>query len=61
MINSNQTGKKVGIHELPHELPDNLRLRIRILGKWEIQENLKTARNYSLVPTVFFLNLTFSH
>ena len=56
MINSNQTGKKVGIHELPQELPDNLRLRNRILGKWEIQENLKTARNYSLVPTVFFLN-----
>ena len=35
---------KHGIYELPHELPNNLRLR-------KYQEDLKTSHNYSLVPS----------
>ena len=36
---------KHGIYELPHELPNDLRLRT--LGNQE--EDLKTSQNYSLV------------
>ena len=35
---------KHGIYELPHELPNDLRLR-------KYQEDLKTLYNYSLVPS----------
>ena len=34
---------KHGIYELPHELPNNLRLRILEIMKY--QENLKTSQN----------------
>ena len=36
---------KHGIYELPYELPKNVRLR-------NYQENLKTSKNYSLVPSL---------
>ena len=43
---------KHGIYELPHELPNDLRLTN--LGSQEIrkvQENLKTSKSYNLVPS----------
>ena len=36
---------KHGIYELPHELPNNLRLR-------KYQENPKVLENYNLVPSL---------
>ena len=40
---------KYGIYELPHELPNDSRLRIlEKIRKY--QENLKISKNYSLVP-----------
>ena len=41
---------KQGIYHLPYQLPSDLTLRI--LGKLEIPENLKTSYNYSLVLSV---------
>ena len=40
---------KHGIYELPHELPNDLRLRIFEIR--ENQENVKTSENYILVPS----------
>ena len=41
---------KYGIYELPHEFPNDLRLRI--LGNWKYHENIKILWNYSLVPSL---------
>ena len=41
---------KYGIYELPHEFPNDLRLRI--LGNWKYQENIKILWNYSLLPSL---------
>ena len=40
---------KHGIYELPHELPNDLRLRIFEIR--ENEENVKTSENYILVPS----------
>ena len=45
---------KHGIYELPHELPNDLRLRIlgNIKKVLKPQESLQTLKPYSLVPSL---------